>query len=117
MRRHRLVIPTTLVVSLGLVAAACGGDNKGGGTAATTAAPATTAAATSTSAAATTTSKAAATTTTAAAAAGGGAAGPVIPAKGSGKYGQDASDPKIYNGAGDFKLDTSKCPSDWNVDQ
>jgi branched-chain amino acid transport system substrate-binding protein len=114
MRRQRLVIPTTLVVSLGLVAAACGSDNKGGGAAATTAA-ATSAAATSaaaTSAAAATTT-AAATSTTAAA----GAEGPVIPGKGSGKYGQDASNPKVYNGAGDFKLDTSKCPSDWNVKQ
>jgi branched-chain amino acid transport system substrate-binding protein len=109
MRRHRLVVPTALLVSVGLIAAACGGDNKGGGAAATTtAAPATT---TATTAGATTT--AAATTTTAAA----GAEGPVIPAKGSGKYGQDASNPKVYDGAGDFKLDTSTCPSDWNVDQ
>jgi branched-chain amino acid transport system substrate-binding protein len=114
MRRQRLVIPTTLVVSLGLVAAACGGDNKGGGAAATTAA-ATSAAATSaaTTAAATTTTSAAATSSTAA----GGAESPVIPGKGSGKYGQDASNPKIYTGAGDFKLDTSTCPSDWDPKQ
>jgi branched-chain amino acid transport system substrate-binding protein len=115
MRRHRLVVPTALLVSLGLVAAACGGDNSDGGGAAATTAAATTAAATSaaTTAAATTTSAAAATSTTAAA----GAQGPVIPAAGSGKYGQDAADKNLYKGAGGFQVDTSKCPSDWNVDQ
>src|SRR3954453_6915350 len=43
--------------------------------------------------------------------------GDVIPAKGSGQYGVDASNPKLYTGAGDFKLDRSKCPADWDANQ
>jgi len=43
--------------------------------------------------------------------------GDVIPAKGAGQYGVDSSNPKLYTGAGDFKLDTSKCPADWNSTQ
>jgi len=32
-------------------------------------------------------------------------------------FGQDASNPKLYHGAGGWTLDTSKCPSDWNPTQ
>jgi branched-chain amino acid transport system substrate-binding protein len=95
---------------LGLVAAACGGDNSGGAAATTVAAAATTAAAPTTvaSTAAATTSGGATTTA---------AEGPVIPAAGSGKYGQDPSNPNLYVGPSGFNIDVSKCPSDWNNNQ
>ncbi len=112
-KKHRWIVPTTFLVSVGLVAAACGGDNKSGGAAATTAAPATTAAAAAaTTAGATTTAGGAATTAAAA-----GAEGPVIPAAGSGKYGQDPTNKDLYVGPSGFNVDVSKCPSDWNINQ
>jgi len=46
-----------------------------------------------------------------------GADGPVIPKAGSSQFGQDGSNPKLFNGAGGFQLDTSKCPADWNPTQ
>jgi branched-chain amino acid transport system substrate-binding protein len=115
MRRNRWVAPTALLVTLGVIAAACGGDNSGGSSGATTAAPATTAGATTTAAAAgsTTTAAAGGATTTAAA----GAQGDVIPAAGSGKYGQDPTNKNLYVGPSGFTIDTTKCPSDWNINQ
>jgi len=113
MSRKRWVVPTSLLVSLGLVAAACGGDNSGSSGATTAAsAAATTAASTATTAGATTTAAAAATTTAAA----GGASG-VIPAAGSGKYGVDPNNPDHYVGPNGFELDLTNCPSDWNINQ
>ncbi len=115
MKKHRWIVPTSLLVTVGLVAAACGGDNKSGGAAATTAAPATTAAAaaaTTSPAGATTTAGGAATTAAAA-----GAEGPVVPAAGSGKYGQDPTNKDLYVGPSGFNVDVSKCPSDWNINQ
>ena len=102
MKKHRWIVPTSLLVTVGLVAAACGGDNKSGGAAATTAAPATTAAAAAaTTAGATTTAGGAATT-----AAGAGAEGPVVPAAGSGKYGQDPTNKDLYVGPSGFTIDS-----------
>jgi branched-chain amino acid transport system substrate-binding protein len=111
--KHRWLAPTTLLVSLGLVTAACGGDNKGGA-AATTAAPAapaaTTAAASTTAASTAPASTSAAPTTTA-------AEGPVIPAAGTGEYGQDPNNKNLYVGPSGFTIDVSKCPADWNINQ
>ena len=105
--KHRWLAPTTLLVSLGLVAAACGGDNKGS-TAATTAAAAAGTTAAPTTAASTAPTSGGPTTT---------AAAPVIPAAGTGKYGQDASNKNLYVGPSGFTIDVSKCPSDWNINQ
>ncbi len=60
-----------------------------------------------------------ATTTTAAATSSTAATGegPVIPAAGSGLYGQDATNKNLYVGASGFQIDTTKCPSDWNINQ
>jgi branched-chain amino acid transport system substrate-binding protein len=111
MTRQRWATSATAVaVCLGFVAAACGGDNKGGTTSQTTAAPATTAGPTTTAAQTTTSGGGAATTV------GGGEGGAIIPI-GDGKWGQDPSNPKVYKGAADFVVDTSKCPSDWNDKQ
>src|SRR5215208_3578590 len=103
MKKKRWVVSTSLLVSLGLVGAACGGDNDSG-SGATTAAPATSSAASTTTAGASTSAGA---TTTAAAA---GAEGPVIPDKGSGKYGVDPNDENKYIGASGFELDLTQCP-------
>ena len=112
MRRNRWVVPTSILVTLGVVAAACGGDNKSSGTAATTAAAAAT-----TAAAAATTAAAAATTAGAATTAAAAAGGDVIPAAGSGKYGVDPSNKDLYVGPSGFQVDLTKCPSDWNINQ
>src|SRR5437016_3302949 len=109
MRSKRWIAPTVLLVSLGLVGAACGSDNKSSSssTAAPASTSASTAAATTAAGGATTTAGGAATT-----AAGGAAAeGPVIPDKGTGKYGQDPSNPNLYVGPNGFSIDISKCPS------
>ena len=112
MAKHRWLAPTTLLVSLGLVAAACGGDNKGSTTATTAAAAAATRRPrrATTAAASTAPPRAAAPTTTAAAA-------PIIPAAGTGKYGQDPNNKNLYVGPSGFTIDVSKCPSDWNINQ
>jgi len=112
--KHRWLAPTTVLVTLGLVAAACGGDNKGS-TAATTAAAAAGATAAPTTAAASSAPTSGAptsggATTTA-------AAGPVIPAAGTGKYGQDPTNKNLYVGPSGYTIDVSKCPSDWNINQ
>ena len=89
------------VMSLALVAAACGssgGKSDAGGTTTAGSAAATTAAATATTAAAATTAASAAPTTAAKA-----------------KFGK--VDDKTYAGASNFKLDLSKCPSDWDINQ
>ena len=112
MKGHRWIVPTTLVVSVGLVAAACGGDNSKSGSGATTAAP-TTAGATTTAAATTT----AGATTTAATGTLSAAEGPVIPDAGTGKYGVDPNNPNLYVGPSGFNIDVTKCPSDWNINQ
>ena len=115
MTTHRWIVPTALLVSLGMLAAACGSDNSGS-SGATTAAPATTAAAAATTAAAAGNDDgggASGATTTAAA----GAQGGVIPDKGTGKYGQDATNKNLYVGPSGFNVDVSKCPSDWNINQ
>src|SRR4051794_15077226 len=101
MTTHRWIVPTALLVSLGMLAAACGSDNSGS-SGATTAAPAATTAA---AAAGTTTSAAASGATTTAAA---GAQGGVIPDKGTGKYGQDATNKNLYVGPGGFNIDVTK---------
>jgi branched-chain amino acid transport system substrate-binding protein len=108
--KHRWLAPTTLLVSLGLVTAACGGDNKGGAATTAAAPAATTAAPTSAASTAPASTSAAPTTTTA-------AEGPVIPAAGTGKYGQDPSNKNLYVGPSGFTLDVSKCPGDWNINQ
>ena len=90
------------VMSLALVAAACGssgGKSDAGGTTTAGSAAATTAAATATPAAAAATTAASAAPTTAAKA----------------KFGK--VDDKTYAGASNFKLDLSKCPSDWDINQ
>jgi branched-chain amino acid transport system substrate-binding protein len=106
--RHRWLVPTTLLVSFGIVAAACGGDNKSGSAGTTAAAAATTAATTAASAAPATTAGGATTTA---------AEGPVIAPAGTGKYGQDPNNKNLYVGSNGFQLDVSKCPSDWNNNQ
>src|SRR5690348_4602544 len=107
--KHRWLAPTTLLVSLGLVAAACGSDNKGS-TAATSAAAAAGTTAAPTTAAATSAPTTGGPTTTAAAA-------PVIPPAGTGKYGQDPNNKNLYVGPSGYTIDLSKCPSDYNVNQ
>jgi branched-chain amino acid transport system substrate-binding protein len=102
-------VPTALLVSAGLVVAACGGDNKSGGAAATSTVPTTAATTTVTSAGAATTAAGATTVAS--------GAGPVIPAAGSGLYGQDPNNKNLYVGPGGFNLDLTKCPSDWNINQ
>ena len=94
------------VVGLGLVAAACGSSTKSGSDAATTTA--------GSAAAATTTAAAAAGATTTAAAAG-GATTTAAAATGGKKFGK--VDDKTYAGAGNFKIDLTKCPNDWNINQ
>src|SRR5690348_13309764 len=96
-----------VLVSLGFVAAACGGDNKGGSaavsSASSAAASAVSAASSAAGSAVSSASSAAASAVSSASsavAAATGAPGPVIPDKGSGKYGQDASNKNIYKGAG-----------------
>src|SRR3954447_22664335 len=113
MSRNRWVAPTALLVSIGIVAAACGGDNSSGSSGATTAAPAPSAAAATTAGARTTAPAAGGAATTA----GARGQGDVIPAAGSGKYGQDPSNKNLYVGANGFQIDVSKCPSDWNINQ
>ena len=107
MTKHRWVVPAAVLVSAGLVTAACGGDNSSGGAAATTA-PTTGAV---TTAGATTTTAAATSSTVAA------GEGPVIPAAGTGLYGQDPNNKNLYVGSSGFQVDVSKCPSDWNINQ
>ena len=112
MKKHRWVVPTTLLVSVGMVAAACGGDNKSSGGAAATTTASTAAATASTAAAGAATTAGGATTS-----AGSTQEGPVIPAAGSGKYGQDPNNKNLYVGPSGFQIDTTKCPSDWNINQ
>ncbi len=45
------------------------------------------------------------------------AEGPIIPAAGTGKYGQDPNNKNLYVGPSGFNIDVSKCPSDWNINQ
>jgi branched-chain amino acid transport system substrate-binding protein len=89
----------------GLLAASCGGDDDddgaGGATTTTAAGGATT---TAGGGGATTTAGGGGATTTA----GGGA---------TGEFGQDPNDENIYKGAGDFQIDVSDCPGDWDIDQ
>ncbi len=83
----------------GLLAAACGSDSKDSGAGATT-----------TAAGAVTTAAAGVTTTA--------AAGPTTTAKPAEEtFGQDATNKDLYKGAGGFEIDTTKCPSDWDIDQ
>jgi branched-chain amino acid transport system substrate-binding protein len=92
------------LAAAGLLAAACGGDDddSGAGGATTTAA----------AGGATTTTGAGGVTT----AAGGGAA--TTAASGAtGDFGQDPDDENIYKGAGDFQIDISDCPGDWDINQ
>jgi ABC-type branched-subunit amino acid transport system substrate-binding protein len=102
-RKHQAFVG---IVAFALLAAACGkdktSDSASGASSSTSAASAgsTTASSTASSAAASSTTAGA--TTTAAAAA---------------KLGVDAANPKLYNGAGGFKIDLSKCPSDYKIDQ
>ena len=116
MRRNRWVVPTALLVSVGIVAAACGGDNSGGSSGATTAA---------------------------AGHDGGGRhdhsgrrrrhdhgggrrchnhscgrrgrAG--HPGRRHGQVRRDPSNPNLYVGPSGFTIDLTKCPSDWNINQ
>ena len=94
-------------MSFALLAAACGssgGDSKAAGDGTTTSAKAaeTTAAAPTTAAGGGSSSSAAAASSSSAAPA-------------ATKFGK--VDDKTYAGAGDFKLDLSKCPSDWDINQ
>jgi branched-chain amino acid transport system substrate-binding protein len=111
-----------VVVSIGFVAAACGGDNKGGtasvsSAAASAVSSASSAAGSAVSSASSAAASAVSSASSAVAAAGAGAPGPVIPDKGSGKYGQDPNNKNLYHGAGGFTLDVSKCPADWDANQ
>src|SRR4051812_22712961 len=120
MKRKGWTAPAVVVIAAGMVAAACGGDNKGGTASVSSAAEsavsaASSAAGSAVSSASSAVSSAASSASGAATAA--GAPGPVIPGKGSGKYGQDASNKDIYKGAGNFQVDLSKCPSDWDPAQ
>ncbi len=97
---------STMVAAIGLslVAGACGSSTKSGsGDATTTAGSAATA---------TTTAAAAAGATTTAAAAGGAT---TTAAATKSKFGK--VDDKMYAGAGNFKIDLTKCPNDWNINQ
>jgi ABC-type branched-subunit amino acid transport system substrate-binding protein len=90
------------IVGLGLVATACG-SSDGGGAATETTAGATTAAPTTAAGTATT---AGGTDTT----------GAATTAAASGeKFGKQADG--TYLGKGGFKIDTSKCPGDWDIEQ
>ena len=41
----------------------------------------------------------------------------MIPAAGTGKYGQDPNNKNLYVGPSGFNIDVSKCPSDWDINQ
>lgn len=93
-------------MSFALLAAACGssgGESSGADDGATT------------TAAAASSSSAASTETTAAAGGSSSSAAATTAAPAKSKFGK--VDDKTYAGAGDFKLDLSKCPSDYNLTQ
>jgi branched-chain amino acid transport system substrate-binding protein len=120
MKRKGWTAPAAVVVAAGMLAAACGGDNKGGTASVSSAAEsavsaASSAAGSAVSSASSAVSSAVSSASSAVASATG--TGPVIPGKGSGKYGQDASNKDLYKGAGNFQVDLSKCPSDWDPNQ
>ena len=41
----------------------------------------------------------------------------MIPAAGTGKYGQDPNNKNLYVGPSGFNIDVSKCPADWDINQ
>ncbi len=113
MSTRRVTNGTIVVATACLLAASCGSSKSSSGATTTVGGATTTAAggATTTAAGGATTTAAGGATTTAA---GGGFL--AIPT-GSGKYGVDPTNDKVYTGAGGFSVDTSKCPSDWDINQ